>query len=141
MFFSSARQTTTRHSLLSKVREKEDFSVCLFVIDPVVLCSLLTRYMLGKYFIGKYRLRKDFISCDAPLLREPPPSIVKIKHQVAPDGSKLGFKSDKSPKRHAFMLCELIPGLNQASDFFKRHHCPNGANFNKTYIFHDSIED
>lgn len=26
------------------------------------------RYALGKWFIGKYKLRKDFISCQSPLL-------------------------------------------------------------------------
>ena len=33
------------------------------------------RYFLGKYFISKYKLRKDFISCEAPLLMIPPADI------------------------------------------------------------------
>ena len=100
------------------------------------------RYMLGKWFIGKYRLRKDFISCDAPLLREPPPTIVNKNHQVAPDGTYLTFKSPRAPKRNAFMLCMIIPRLNEAAIFYKQHHCPgNKANYNKTYIFHSHMDE
>ena len=97
------------------------------------------RYMLGKWFIGKYRLRKDFISCDAPLLMEPPPTITELSHQIAPDGTYLTFKTPRAPKRNAFMLCLLIPRLNEAAIFFKDHHCNGQGNYNKTYAFHDDM--
>ena len=101
------------------------------------------RYMLGKWFIGKYRLRKDFISsCDAPLLKEPPTDIaVKYDYQIAPDGSRTNFRTgSQGPQRNAYMICALIPRLNQAAIFYKEHHCEGKGNFNKTYIFHDSDE-
>jgi hypothetical protein len=99
------------------------------------------RYMIGKWFIGKYRLRKDFISCDSPLLKEPPPDIVKLDYQEAPDGSRTSFKHKKGAARNAFMVCALVPRLNQAAEFFKKHHCAvEKANFDKTYIFHDNDE-
>ena len=96
------------------------------------------RYMLGKWFIGKYRLRKDFISCDAPLLKEPPNDIVKYNYQLAPDGSQVALRSAQVGVRHAYMICALIPRLNQAAIFYKEHHCDGKGNFEKTYIFHDS---
>jgi hypothetical protein len=100
------------------------------------------RYMLGKWFIGKYRLRKDFISCNAPLLREPPSEIVNKTYQITPDGAIHTFKDSESAKYNAFMLCQIIPKLNQAAEFFKEHHCEGkNPNFNKTYIFHETMEE
>eukprot|EP00542_Grammatophora_oceanica_P020431 CAMPEP_0194039796 /NCGR_PEP_ID=MMETSP0009_2-20130614/11893_1 /TAXON_ID=210454 /ORGANISM="Grammatophora oceanica, Strain CCMP 410" /LENGTH=538 /DNA_ID=CAMNT_0038682743 /DNA_START=101 /DNA_END=1717 /DNA_ORIENTATION=- len=98
------------------------------------------RYMLGKFFIGKYRLRKDFISCESPLLVEPTADIVKLRHQVAPDGTRIDLTKDDSAKLNAFMLCQLIPRLNEAAVFFKQHHCTN-PNMEYSYIFHETLED
>lgn len=99
--------------------------------------------MLGKWFISKYKLRKDFLSCESPLLREPPADIIDKDYQVAPDGSHLTFKMKTGPKRHAFMLCQLIPALNRASEYYKQQHCANdkSTNYDYTYIFHDRIEE
>jgi len=100
------------------------------------------RYMLGKWFIGKYRLRKDFISCESPLLKEPPLDIYdRYDYQVAPDGSRLNFKNKNSRARNAYMICALIPRLNAAAEYFKKHNCNGKGNFEKTYIFHDTDED
>lgn len=109
-------------------------------LNPHVL-HYCQRYMLGKWFIGKYRLRKDFISCEAPLLKEPPTDIAKqYDYQIAPDGSRLAFRSKPGPVRNAFMICALIPRLNQAATYYKERHCNGQGNFNKTYIFHDTDE-
>jgi peptidyl serine alpha-galactosyltransferase len=99
------------------------------------------RYILGKYFIGKYRLRKDFISCHSPLLMEPPTSIVEKNYFVAPDGMKTRYSRPVFGRRHAFMVCTLIPGLNEAATYFKDHHCEGKGNYDKTYIFHSRIEE
>jgi peptidyl serine alpha-galactosyltransferase len=99
------------------------------------------RYLLGKWFILKYRLRGDFISCESPLLMEPPPSIVEKNYQISPDGSIALLQKPVFGRRHAFMLCTLIPGLNEAATFFKDHHCEGKGNYNKTYIFHKKIEE
>jgi peptidyl serine alpha-galactosyltransferase len=99
------------------------------------------RYMLGKWFIGKYRLRKDFVSCESPLLKEPPEDIVKLNYQVAPDGSRINLRNPASVDRNAFMICGLIPRLNQAAIFYKEHQCKGeNPNFDKTYIFHTNEE-
>jgi len=116
------------------------------------------RYMIGKYFMTKYRLRKDFISnCEAPLLKEPPHDVYpKFKdYQITPDdGERHTFHNPQlGPKRHAFVLCQLLPKFNEAAKFYKDHHCNNNniinnndnnttttANYNQTYIFHANDE-
>lgn len=109
-------------------------------LNPHVL-HYCQRYMLGKWFIGKYRLRKDFVSCEAPLLKEPPHDILQTyDYQIAPDGSRLTFRSKKGAQRNAFMICALIPRLNAAARYFKEHNCKGKGNFNMTYIFHDTDE-
>ena len=102
------------------------------------------RYLSGKWFIGKYRLRKDFISCEAPMLMEPPSDIaVKYDYYIAPkETERTKHRNAKISQREAFMVCTMIKGLNEAAEYFKKHNCEEGtANFEKSYIFHDSIED
>eukprot|EP00548_Thalassiothrix_antarctica_P010273 CAMPEP_0194157748 /NCGR_PEP_ID=MMETSP0152-20130528/73166_1 /TAXON_ID=1049557 /ORGANISM="Thalassiothrix antarctica, Strain L6-D1" /LENGTH=393 /DNA_ID=CAMNT_0038866373 /DNA_START=220 /DNA_END=1400 /DNA_ORIENTATION=- len=108
-------------------------------LNPHIL-HYCQRYMLGKWFINKYRLRKDFMSCDAPLLREPPPDIAKqYNYQITPDGERREFKMKTGPSRHAYMICALIPRLNQAARYYKEHHCKGKANYDETYIFHSEM--
>ena len=102
------------------------------------------RYMLGKWFIGKYRLRKDFISCESPLLTLPPPDVaLKYDYFIAP-GDKLAepkkYKGPRPRKYHAFMMCALIKGLNDAATYFKDHHCEKEtANYEKSYVFFEDM--
>lgn len=131
-------------SLVDKIPSKD---VCYNAPQeklPYVL-HYCQRYLLGKWFIGKYRLPKDFVSCEAPLLMEPPSDInERYNYSIAP------FKTERKEyskpvfvHRHTFMLCTMIKGLNEASEYFKMHNCPGdgGANFEKSLIFHDTIED
>jgi hypothetical protein len=96
-------------------------------------------YMLGKWFIGKYRLRKDFVSCAAPLLKEPPSDLaLRYKFSIAPDGTRKTYK-DYQPQELTFMVCHLIRALNDAATHFKDNQCNGTANYEKTYIFHDNM--
>jgi hypothetical protein len=95
------------------------------------------RYHLGKWFFDKYRLRRDFISCEAPLLAVPPPDVgLKYDYHIWPgDGSRAQL-SDRGRKYHAFMLCTLISALNDAAIYDKDHHCDKAtANYDRTYTF------
>ena len=105
------------------------------------------RYLLGdKWFFSKYRLKKKMISCEQPLLTYPPnDSSTRYKYAVRPPPdagtnheSETTNVSSHQAKREAFMLCGLIPGVNEAARFYKSHHCaPNGeATWNETYDFH-----
>jgi hypothetical protein len=98
------------------------------------------RYNLGKWFIGKYRLRKDFISCEAPLLMVPPDDIaLTYTSAVTPDG-KLKILNKKAVKQEAFMVCVMIDSLNSAAVYYKDHYCDKEtANYEYSYTFHENM--
>jgi hypothetical protein len=91
------------------------------------------RYGLGDYFFGKRRLPKDFLSCESPLLAEAPADIVE-NYQYAnwPEGKRVDFNA-KVAQRNGFVLCYMLPRINEAATYFKQRHCaPGTANWNKT---------
>lgn len=93
------------------------------------------RYGLGPYFFGKYRFPKDFLSCESPLFKEPPPSLaLDYTDKLFPDGKHAKYSRTKA-KRSAFMICQLISAVNDAAEYFKRHNCDvSTTNFNKTIM-------
>ncbi len=100
------------------------------------------RYYLGKWFIGKYKLRKDFISCQAPLLVMPPADLATKGYKFAdlPDGSRKAFTKPTQAQEAAFMICTMIRALNDAAVYYKDHHCDRKiANYNYSYTFHDDM--
>jgi hypothetical protein len=109
------------------------------------------RYLLGKFFFSKYRLRKDYLSCDTPLLVMPPNNITELDYWIAPPAKRTTKGATTPPdtrnvtkkiaKREAFMICGLISKVNEAVEYFKMQHCGGRANFNRTYNFHDSPHD
>jgi hypothetical protein len=96
------------------------------------------RYYIGKYFIGKYRLRKDFISCEVPLLMRPPDDVaVKYQAAILPDGGERKELKPKNVKQEAFVTCTMIDALNEAAIYYKDHHCDKEtANYEYSYSFH-----
>ena len=116
---------------VSEVCEKQDPSRY-----PNVL-HFCQRYGLGPFFFGKYRFPKNFLSCEAPLLKEPPKTLaLDFSDAKFPGGDQPKSWSPKIAKRNAFMLCQMLPALNAAAEYFKRKHCdPSTANFNKTFLF------
>ena len=104
------------------------------------------RYILGKWFFSKYRLKKNFLSCETPLLTHPPlDSASRYDYWIRPPPDRgathteavSGNLTKKRSKREAFMLCGLISKVNEAARYYKAHHCRAGANMNETYNFHD----
>ncbi|KAG7354688.1 hypothetical protein IV203_004044 [Nitzschia inconspicua] len=97
------------------------------------------RYFLGKWFIGKYKLRKDFISCDSPLLKIPPADLaLRYDYAIMPgDGSRKALKP-KHAKEEVFMLCAMIDALNSAAKYYKDKHCDK-ANYEYSYTFFDDM--
>jgi hypothetical protein len=92
-------------------------------------------YYIGKYFIGKYRLRKDFISCEAPLLMVPPADVaVKYKRAITPEGEIKELKPNQI-KEESFVVCAMIKALNEAAVYYKDHHCDKEtANYEYSYV-------
>lgn len=100
------------------------------------------RYYLGKWFIGKYKLRKDFISCEAPLLLMPPEDLATQGYTSAilPDGSRKEFSKSTHVLEEAFMICTMIRALNDAAVYYKDHHCDKGiANYDYSYTFNQDM--
>jgi hypothetical protein len=85
------------------------------------------RYALGDYFFGKYRLPKNFLTCESPLLVEPPHDFpTKTSITRFPDG-ETEENDDKRSIRNAFMVCYMISAMNEAAQFWKERHCPAGT--------------
>lgn len=97
--------------------------------------------MLGKWFIGKYRLRKDFISCQAPLLKVPPGDIaLKYTKGIYPGNGKVKEMNPRDVKGNAFMVCAMINALNEAAVYYKDRHCDKAtANYDYTYTFFNDM--
>ena len=94
------------------------------------------RYSIGEFFISKYKLPVDILSCDFPLLELPPKDYAAYtNYSHYGDGSiKVWSKSETNLiTRNAYMVCSLMPAINQAATFYKSHHCPNGANYEQTW--------
>jgi peptidyl serine alpha-galactosyltransferase len=119
-----------------------DFKNSSALFDPCPpFRYVFRRYLIGKWFIGKYRLRKDFISCESPLLTLPPDDVaLKYDFAITPDGDRKNYNGYHA-KDHAFMVCQMIPALNDAATYFKDHHCDKAtANYEQSYVFHDNMD-
>ena len=121
----------------STLREKEDKL-------PYVI-HYCQSYWLGKWFIGKYRLDKEFLSCEKPLLLEPPKDIgLKYNFYIKPGGKPYGEKKNIGStvaKREQFMICQMIARMNDAATWYKDQTCEKGkANYEKSFIFHHSLD-
>jgi peptidyl serine alpha-galactosyltransferase len=102
------------------------------------------RYGLGNYFFGKRKLPKDFLSCESPLLREPPTDLYpKYNWAMFPPGKPANKKiwTKEMAKRNAFVLCVMIPALNEAATYYKKNHCDASANFKKELVFIDGFTE
>jgi hypothetical protein len=102
-------------------------------------------YWVGKWFIGKYRLDKEFLSCEKPLLLEPPNDIgLKYDYFIKPGGRPYGERitiGSDIAKREQFMICQIIARLNDAATWYKDQTCDKGqANYEKSFIFHHSLD-
>lgn len=122
-----------------------DEQLCRRDLDDASWPNLLhycQRYAWGPYFFGKNRFPKDFLSCDNPLLAEPPTDSVsflsQFNHPQFPDGSHKSFDA-RQAKNNVFILCHMIPAINEAGAYFKQQQCGDGANLNKTLVFNKNM--
>jgi hypothetical protein len=107
-------------------------------------------YFHGPYYFFKYFMSDDFLTCDHPLMIEPGghdeiirnTNYTDYKHLLVLSYNTTKVKTNGNyplpsythRKRHAFMLCHLIPRINEAATFWKQRHCAIGAaNYNKVY--------
>ena len=89
-------------------------------------------YAIGPWFISKRRLCMDLLSCEAPLLEEPPRDLLKYDYGQRPDvelsgGNRTDLSDMKIRIRQAWMVTNLIRALNEAFVYYKRHNCNNNG--------------
>ena len=96
---------------------------------------------LGDHQFLKYLVPKDFMSCQGQLLKEPTKEILKSNKGINLETQKyFEFRSKKRRKREAWMLCSLLPALNEAMEHFKQNQCGKQANFNKVAVAGVEVE-
>jgi hypothetical protein len=64
-------------------------------------------------------------------MEEPPDNLVEETDFAIPFGGNRKELSPVMAKREGFTVCAIIAALNEASLFYKEHHCDNG-NMEKT---------
>ena len=99
-------------------------------------------YNIGPYYFWKHVLRSDFLSCQAPLLREPSRDLLKYDYGERPGGGgRINLSKMKFRLAAAWMLTALIAALNEAVEHYKQQHCKFHAvsNMNKVYDFGANI--
>jgi hypothetical protein len=94
-----------------------------------------------QWFIGKYKLRNDFISCEAPLLKVPPSDLaLRYTYAITPGDNRRKDMNPKHVKDYAFMICTIIDALNAAAKHYKDQHCDQDtANYEYSYTFFDNM--
>ena len=104
------------------------------------------RLFIGPYFFSKYQVPKtppndDFMACQHPLYQEPPHNVMDLySSSITLDGVNRSL-SRRDRRRMAFGVCQVLPRLNAASAFYKKHHCsPSVANFSKVFV-HETHEN
>ena len=88
-------------------------------------------YNLGYVHFFKYALPDTFTKCDSPLLKEP--SMEDLLHHdyainpitnIRTDFGTATIDKQRRAFREAWMLCTLIPAINEAIAFHKQQYCP-----------------
>jgi hypothetical protein len=101
------------------------------------------RYAMGPdFFFSKYRVKKNFLTCETPLMAVPPSDIDTRYDYMIPPPNPAGKPNNKPEKkifnkhqvkRETFMMCGLISAVNEAATYYKQQNCGSDANFEKTY--------
>ncbi|CAJ1959482.1 unnamed protein product [Cylindrotheca closterium] len=97
------------------------------------------RYGVGKWFFNKKILPKTLLSCDGPLLQEPPYNLVDLYSSAIYPGVLNVIPLPMSRRRHeSFMLCNVIRDLNLALVHYKQQHCAS-ANYEYNLTFFENM--
>jgi len=86
-------------------------------------------YGIQDVFFSKYMIPQDIFSCSKPLMLEPTANVMaKESAYKLNTGRRRENLEAKFQKRHAFVTCAMTSAINEASLFFKKHHCGGDAN-------------
>jgi len=97
-------------------------------------------------------MKKNIMNCEKSLLQPVPPDVFpRLDYKISPpkaDLSDVGTYvenrqavSRQHAKREAFMLCRLVPAINDALRYYKTRACGTRANLNEAYTVHDDPSD
>lgn len=83
-------------------------------------------YALGPYSFYKHQMPDNFMTCQHPLIQEPPANFAELHQSGLPKWQS---------KRLAFFICHMFRMLNEALEYWKVHHCgTDEANFEKSFV-------
>ena len=105
-------------------------SICSLDYEWIPHCfHYCQSYRLGPYKFFKHNVpsghaesKKNFLSCEHPLYKEPPHNIMDV-YNYSDDFSKTSL-SPSQRRRVAFSLCQTLPRMNAMATFYKDHNCP-----------------
>jgi hypothetical protein len=93
---------------------------------------------VGEFAIHKRKIPRDIFTCESPMLMDPPPDLGE-NYPYKTQGN-LGGKERpnldldaKTAKRTAFQICSFTRIVNSAAEYFKKQHCGEDANFERTW--------
>mmetsp|Transcript_33223 Transcript_33223/g.54288 ORF Transcript_33223/g.54288 Transcript_33223/m.54288 type:complete len:425 (+) Transcript_33223:3-1277(+) len=135
MMISAADAYGEGWDMIDKIPDEE---VCLTGIAPnqslhplPTVLHYCQNYGVGDVLFTKYLMPDDIFTCQKPLLIEPGDDAMSPGHAYR---LKLGGKKEelkpKLHKRNVFATCAMTSIVNEASLFFKLHHC-NKSEANK----------
>lgn len=118
--------------------------VCTFAANPdhgvhplPSVIHYCQHYGVDKYFWSKRKVPHGIFTCEHPLLVEPPADLGSGKYlEVIPKGKTESEKkvlTAEKEKMEAFMVCALTSATNDAMVTFKKTHCEDGGNVEKTH--------
>jgi hypothetical protein len=101
------------------------------------------RYSIGDFFQSKYKTHHEFLTCEQPLMRQPPrDAAARYNYSHYGDGSFEQYDKISTRIGHAYMVCTILAAFNQAATYFKQNHCPAAtANYNQTWNFFEDEKE
>jgi len=116
---------------------KEDVCANIPVEKMPHVIHYCQEYGIGTHYFSKYSFPENFISCESPLLKSPPPDVAaQYNYMINSNKQRRNFESDNLAKRMTFAVCYMIKSLNEAAVYYKEQNCdPTTANFNRTLVF------
>ena len=78
--------------------------------------------------MSKCKTHANIFTCEEPLFKLPPTDAAAQYNCSHFGNGDVEHHRPEKRHRHAFMVCSLLPALNAATTFFKKHHCGKTAN-------------
>lgn len=141
-------QLSLRFMIGGTENEAEGWSTSIDKIPPSEICGDVApdrlphvihycqQYAIGGYCFNKFPLYNSFLTCEGPLMFEPPKdAALQFNFSRFLNGRVKVWNDATQILRHSFMSCRVISGLNRAVTFYKKHRCGDTANYNQGWSY------